>query len=269
MLHFEFPSLGQGAGVGTGPSFTPKGLRYSHHFRLSLCGHQVRAVWANSCAHVGTHPGGGHRHTSANTGTWVGTQESRQEAMETCKQTWEHTWEGTQGHTRGQRIMQECMGTQLGSCGGGNTSTRGVCTHRHMSTNTSTQVGIQVGGHKRKDGHNGWVLRRVGTGTQVGTHGQEGSRIHMHTWASGWANRGTHLGPQIRWDMQVDRHRHTHAYVLVVKQAQGRVCKHTFPHTGVQIQVYILSHLHIHTRPLVQSLMHSHTNTPAQLCRRV
>ncbi|XP_039566820.1 endosome/lysosome-associated apoptosis and autophagy regulator 1 isoform X3 [Passer montanus] len=48
MLHFEFPSLGQGAGVGTGPSFTPKGLRYSHHFRLSLCGHQGRKM--ASCA---------------------------------------------------------------------------------------------------------------------------------------------------------------------------------------------------------------------------
>ncbi|XP_058675411.1 endosome/lysosome-associated apoptosis and autophagy regulator 1 isoform X3 [Ammospiza nelsoni] len=48
MLHFEFPSLGQGAGVGTGPGFTPKGLRYSHHFRLSLCGHQGRKM--ASCA---------------------------------------------------------------------------------------------------------------------------------------------------------------------------------------------------------------------------
>lgn len=44
MLHFEFPSLGRGARVDTGPSFTPKGLRYSHHFRLSLCGHQVRPL---------------------------------------------------------------------------------------------------------------------------------------------------------------------------------------------------------------------------------
>ncbi|KAL2295473.1 hypothetical protein Nmel_017886 [Mimus melanotis] len=48
MLHFEFPSLGMGAGVGTGPSFTPKGLPYSHHFRLSLCGHQGRKM--ASCA---------------------------------------------------------------------------------------------------------------------------------------------------------------------------------------------------------------------------
>ncbi|KAL9824677.1 endosome/lysosome-associated apoptosis and autophagy regulator 1 isoform 3-T3 [Geothlypis trichas] len=48
MLHFEFPSLGQGAGVGTGPSFTSKGLRYSHHFHLSLCGHQGRKM--ASCA---------------------------------------------------------------------------------------------------------------------------------------------------------------------------------------------------------------------------
>ncbi|XP_059723919.1 endosome/lysosome-associated apoptosis and autophagy regulator 1 isoform X5 [Haemorhous mexicanus] len=48
MLHFEFPSLGQGAGVGTGSSFTPKGLRYSHHFHLSLCGHQGRKM--ASCA---------------------------------------------------------------------------------------------------------------------------------------------------------------------------------------------------------------------------
>ncbi|KAI1230844.1 hypothetical protein IHE44_0008276, partial [Lamprotornis superbus] len=44
MLRFEFPSLGMGAGVGTGPSFTPKGLPYSHHFRLSLCGHQAIVV---------------------------------------------------------------------------------------------------------------------------------------------------------------------------------------------------------------------------------
>ncbi|XP_017590993.1 PREDICTED: UPF0577 protein KIAA1324 homolog [Corvus brachyrhynchos] len=48
MLHFEFPALGMGAGVGTGPSFTPKGLRYSHHFRLSPCGHQGRKM--ASCA---------------------------------------------------------------------------------------------------------------------------------------------------------------------------------------------------------------------------
>ncbi|KAF4800049.1 hypothetical protein TURU_048522 [Turdus rufiventris] len=48
MLRFEFPSLGMGAGVGTRPSFTPKGLPYSHHFRLSLCGHQGRKM--ASCA---------------------------------------------------------------------------------------------------------------------------------------------------------------------------------------------------------------------------
>ncbi|NWV65884.1 K1324 protein, partial [Malurus elegans] len=47
-LHFEFPALGLGAGVGTGPSFTPKGLRYSHRFRLSPCGHQGRKM--ASCA---------------------------------------------------------------------------------------------------------------------------------------------------------------------------------------------------------------------------
>lgn len=54
MLHFEFPSLGKGAEVGTRPSFTAKGLRYSHHFRLSLCGHQVRTVGANTCTHENT-----------------------------------------------------------------------------------------------------------------------------------------------------------------------------------------------------------------------
>lgn len=69
ILHFEFPSLGMGAGVGTRPSFSSKGLRYSHHFRLSLCGHQVRTVWANTCAHMKIHPGSGYRHTGANIGT--------------------------------------------------------------------------------------------------------------------------------------------------------------------------------------------------------
>ncbi|XP_032566532.1 UPF0577 protein KIAA1324 homolog isoform X2 [Chiroxiphia lanceolata] len=41
-LLYEFPALGMGLGVGTGPSFTPKGLRYSHRFQLSPCGHQGR-----------------------------------------------------------------------------------------------------------------------------------------------------------------------------------------------------------------------------------
>ncbi|RMB99524.1 hypothetical protein DUI87_24261 [Hirundo rustica rustica] len=52
VLRFEFPSLGMGAGVDTRPNFTPKGLRYSHHFRLSLCGHQGRKM--ASCADIVT-----------------------------------------------------------------------------------------------------------------------------------------------------------------------------------------------------------------------
>ncbi|KAM7032570.1 endosome/lysosome-associated apoptosis and autophagy regulator 1 isoform 4-T4 [Acridotheres tristis] len=60
MLRFEFPSLGMGAGVGTGPSFTPKGLPYSHHFRLSLCGHQGRKM--ASCADNVTAGRGGPAH---------------------------------------------------------------------------------------------------------------------------------------------------------------------------------------------------------------
>ncbi|NXK43594.1 K1324 protein, partial [Piprites chloris] len=41
-LLYEFPALGAGLALGTGPSFTPKGLRYSHRFQLSPCGHQGR-----------------------------------------------------------------------------------------------------------------------------------------------------------------------------------------------------------------------------------
>ncbi|XP_029821739.1 UPF0577 protein KIAA1324-like [Manacus vitellinus] len=40
-LLYEFPALGMGLEVGTGPSFTPKGLRYSHRFQLNPCGHQA------------------------------------------------------------------------------------------------------------------------------------------------------------------------------------------------------------------------------------
>lgn len=95
LLHFEFPSLGMGAGVSTRPSFTPKGLRYSHHFRLSLCGHQVRTVWANTWEYT---QGAG---TGTQVQTWahvcmVGTQESG------------HTWAGGHGN------MHEDIGTHLG-----------------------------------------------------------------------------------------------------------------------------------------------------------
>lgn len=106
MLRFEFPSLGMGAGVGTRPSFTPKGLPYSHHFRLSLCGHQVRPVWADTWAHMGTYLGV----AGVGTGTKVETQACEwalrevgtcgQKTMETCTQTWQRTREGTQGHTQ-------------------------------------------------------------------------------------------------------------------------------------------------------------------------
>ncbi|XP_027766108.1 UPF0577 protein KIAA1324-like, partial [Empidonax traillii] len=41
-LLYEFPALGAGLALGTGPGFTPKGLRYSHRFQLSPCGHQGR-----------------------------------------------------------------------------------------------------------------------------------------------------------------------------------------------------------------------------------
>lgn len=93
MLHFEFPALGMGAGVGTGPSFTPKGLRYSHHFRLSPCGHQVRPMQANTCAHMGTCPG------------------MQEVGMGTQVQLWAHGCALRRVGTRGQKAMETYMQT--------------------------------------------------------------------------------------------------------------------------------------------------------------
>ncbi|KAM6289160.1 endosome/lysosome-associated apoptosis and autophagy regulator 1 [Aegotheles albertisi] len=42
LLTYEFPALAAGAALATGPSFTPRGRRYLHLFRLAPCGHQGR-----------------------------------------------------------------------------------------------------------------------------------------------------------------------------------------------------------------------------------
>ncbi|KQK75192.1 hypothetical protein AAES_147980 [Amazona aestiva] len=52
LLRYEFPALAAAAALATGPAFTPRGRRYRHHFRVSLCGPQVRCL---SCP-AGTEP---------------------------------------------------------------------------------------------------------------------------------------------------------------------------------------------------------------------
>ncbi|NXF56208.1 K1324 protein, partial [Oceanites oceanicus] len=42
ILHYDFSALASGTAFTSGPSFTAKGLKYFHHFNISLCGNQVR-----------------------------------------------------------------------------------------------------------------------------------------------------------------------------------------------------------------------------------
>ncbi|KAM9520177.1 endosome/lysosome-associated apoptosis and autophagy regulator 1 isoform 2-T2 [Guaruba guarouba] len=48
LLRYEFPALAAAAALATGPAFTPRGRRYRHHFRVSLCGPQGRKAAACS-----------------------------------------------------------------------------------------------------------------------------------------------------------------------------------------------------------------------------
>ncbi|NXX53937.1 K1324 protein, partial [Scopus umbretta] len=40
ILHYDFSALAAGTAFASGPSFTAKGLKYFHHFNISLCGNQ-------------------------------------------------------------------------------------------------------------------------------------------------------------------------------------------------------------------------------------
>ncbi|NXT44216.1 K1324 protein, partial [Pelecanoides urinatrix] len=42
ILHYDFSALAASMAFTSGPSFTAKGLKYFHHFNISLCGNQVR-----------------------------------------------------------------------------------------------------------------------------------------------------------------------------------------------------------------------------------
>ncbi|XP_035757590.1 endosome/lysosome-associated apoptosis and autophagy regulator 1-like [Egretta garzetta] len=44
ILHYDFSALAAGTAFASGPSFTAKGLKYFHHFNISLCGHQGRKM---------------------------------------------------------------------------------------------------------------------------------------------------------------------------------------------------------------------------------
>lgn len=164
MLRFEFPSLSMGAGVGTRPSFTPKGLPYSHHFRLSLCGHQVRPVWADTCAHMGAHSGGWgqaqkykHRHVSGHSGEWA----------HVGRRPWKHAHRhgNTPGkahkgtHRRAQEHSRMYENT-LGLMGGWSQVRK--CKHEHTwgcmsshSTNIDTHLGMWMG--QRHAGGQTWT----------------------------------------------------------------------------------------------------------------
>ncbi|XP_075299242.1 LOW QUALITY PROTEIN: endosome/lysosome-associated apoptosis and autophagy regulator 1 [Opisthocomus hoazin] len=48
ILHYDFSALAAGTAFTSGPSFTAKGLKYFHHFNISLCGNQGRKM--ASCA---------------------------------------------------------------------------------------------------------------------------------------------------------------------------------------------------------------------------
>lgn len=40
-LHYDFSALSASTAFTSGPSFTSKGLKYFHHFNISLCGNHV------------------------------------------------------------------------------------------------------------------------------------------------------------------------------------------------------------------------------------
>ncbi|XP_049688655.1 endosome/lysosome-associated apoptosis and autophagy regulator 1 isoform X1 [Accipiter gentilis] len=44
ILHYDFSALATGTAFASGPSFTAKGLKYFHHFNISLCGNQGRKM---------------------------------------------------------------------------------------------------------------------------------------------------------------------------------------------------------------------------------
>uniref|UniRef100_A0A8C3JA57 KIAA1324 n=1 Tax=Calidris pygmaea TaxID=425635 RepID=A0A8C3JA57_9CHAR len=44
VLRYDLSALATGAAFASGPSFTAKGLKYFHHFNISLCGHQGRKM---------------------------------------------------------------------------------------------------------------------------------------------------------------------------------------------------------------------------------
>ncbi|KAM9255352.1 LOW QUALITY PROTEIN: endosome/lysosome-associated apoptosis and autophagy regulator 1 [Cariama cristata] len=44
ILHYDFSALAAGTAFASGPSFTAKGLKYFHHFNVSLCGNQGRKM---------------------------------------------------------------------------------------------------------------------------------------------------------------------------------------------------------------------------------
>ncbi|CAM9832743.1 unnamed protein product [Bubo scandiacus] len=44
ILHYDFSALAAGTAFASGPSFTAKGLKYFHHFNISLCGNQGRKM---------------------------------------------------------------------------------------------------------------------------------------------------------------------------------------------------------------------------------
>ncbi|NWW89622.1 K1324 protein, partial [Rhynochetos jubatus] len=44
ILHYDFSALGTGTAFASGPSFTAKGLKYYHHFNISLCGNRGRKM---------------------------------------------------------------------------------------------------------------------------------------------------------------------------------------------------------------------------------
>lgn len=47
LLEYNFLALANTISLAGGPSFTSKGLKYFHHFTLSLCGNQVSCVSAH------------------------------------------------------------------------------------------------------------------------------------------------------------------------------------------------------------------------------
>lgn len=51
-LHYDFSALSASTAFTSGPSFTSKGLKYFHHFNISLCGNHVSAG-----GHGSTHRG--------------------------------------------------------------------------------------------------------------------------------------------------------------------------------------------------------------------